>query len=203
MLRLSPLIVCFFSCIAFQLDAQTKVIGECAITYDIHQVGRMGDTIYVGQKQVFIKGNGCKTILKTPEMVQTLIFNTQQDSAIILKEIGLNKLLQYIKYTPLSSVNLVASKKKDSMINILDYPCESITLTWSDGTAMEVIYTNSVIPTVTVYEQAFKEIPGLVLAYQLNTKEGNQILYKATKIDLSPITLNVFEINKGLYQEIN
>ena len=37
---------------------------------------------------------------------------------------------------------------------------------------MEVTYTTAILPTVTVYEQAFKEIPGLVLNYQLTTKEG-------------------------------
>jgi hypothetical protein len=203
MLRLSPLIACFFSCLILQLNAQTKVVGECAVTYDIRQIGGAGDTTYIGQKQVYIKGNGCKTILKTPELMQTLIFNTQQDSAIILKEIGFNKLLQYIKYAPLNSASLVASKKKEASVTILNYPCESLTLSWADGTSMDVIYTTAIIPTVTVYEQAFKEIPGLVLGYQMNTKKGDQILYKATKIDLSPITLNVFEINKALYQEMN
>ncbi len=203
MLRLSPLIACFLSCIVFQLHAQTKVVGECAVTYDIHQVSTNGDTSLVGQKQVYIKGNGCKTILKTPELTQTLIFNTQQDTAIILKEIGLNKLLQYIKYASLNQVNLVASKKNGLTSTILDYPCESITLTWADGTSMEVSYTNAILPTVTVYEQAFKEIPGLVLAYQLNTKSGSRIVYRANKVDLSPITLNVFEVNKESYQLIN
>jgi hypothetical protein len=86
---------------------------------------------------------------------------------------------------------------------VLDYPCVSITLSWADGSAMQVWYTTSILPTVTVYEQAFKEIPGLVLAYQLFTKEGSQILYRANKVDLSPITLNVFEINKAQFQLIN
>lgn len=203
MLRLSPLIACFISCFVLQVHAQTKVVGECAITYDIHQINSTRDTTYIGQKQVFIKGNSCKTILKTPELTQTLIFNTQQDSAIILKEIGLNKLLQYIQYKPLNSSSLVASKKLDALGSILDYPCESIILSWADGSSMELMYTTAIIPTVTVYEQAFKEIPGLVLSYQLTTKKGDQILYKANKIDLSPITLNVFEINKALYQLIN
>lgn len=203
MLRLSPLIACFICCIVFQSNAQTKMVGECTINYDIHQIANTGDTTMIGQKHVYIKGNSCKTILKTPELTQTLIFNTQQDSAIILKEVGLNKLLQYIKYASLSNSNLVASKRNGTVGNILDYPCESITLTWADGTTMEVAYTSVIQPTVAVYEQAFKEIPGLVLAYQLNTKAGNQILYKATKVDLSPITLNVFEVNKEVYQQIN
>jgi len=201
--RLSPLIVCFFSLFVFQLNAQTKVVGECTISYDIQQITSAGDTSSIGQKKVFIKGNSCKTILKTPEFTQTLIFNTQQDSAIILKEIGMNKLLQYIQYDPLNTVGLVASKKIDSISTMLDYSCESMRLSWADGSTMEVVYTTAVIPTVTVYEQAFKEIPGLVLSYQLTTKKGNRILYKATKIDLSPITLNVFEINKTQYQIIN
>ena len=100
-------------------------------------------------------------------------------------------------------VNLVASKKYGTISTILDYPCETITLSSADGNAMEVTYTTVIIPTVTVYEQAFKEIPGLVMRYQLTTKEGNKILYSANKVDLSPITLNVFEVNKSNYQQIN
>ena len=203
MLRLPPIIVCFLSFAVLQSQAQTKVVGECAITYDIHQISMKGDTSTVGQKQIFIKGNSCKTILKTPAFTQTLIFNTQQDTAIILKEIGLNKFLQYILYASMQPVNLVASKKNGTTNTLLDYPCETITLSWADGNSMEVTYTTMIIPTVTVYEQAFKEIPGLVLRYQLTTKEGNKILYNANKIDLSPITLNVFEVNKSNYQQIN
>jgi hypothetical protein len=203
MLRLPPIIVCFLSCIVFQLQAQTKVVGECAITYDIQQISMKGDTSSVGQKQIFIKGNSCKTILKTPQLTQTIIFNIQQDTAIILKEIGLNHFLQYIQYSSINPVNLVASKKNGVNSTLLSYPCESITLSWADGTTMEVTYTTVIIPTVTVYEKAFKEIPGLVLQYQLTTKEGNKILYNATKVDLSPITLNVFEVNKANYQQIN
>ena len=203
MLRLSPLIVCFLNCLVLQLQAQTKIVGECAITYDIHQISKTGDTSWLGQKQIFIKGNSCKTILKTPQLTQTLIFNTQQDTAISLKEIGLNKMLQYILYTSMNPVNLVSAKKNSFISTILNYPCASITLTWADGNTMEVVYTTDILPTVTVYEQAFKEIPGLVLNYQLTTKEGNRILYSATKVDLSPITLNVFEVNKNNYQQIN
>lgn len=203
MLRLPPIIVCFLSCVVLHSQAQTKVVGECAITYDIHQISMKGDTSLVGQKQIFIKGNSCKTILKTSAFTQTLIFNTQQDTAIILKEIGLNKILQYILYASMQPVNLVASKKNGTTNTLLDYPCETITLSWADGNSMEVTYTTMIIPTVTVYEQAFKEIPGLVLRYQLTTKEGNKILYNANKIDLSPITLNVFEVNKSNYQQIN
>jgi hypothetical protein len=203
MLRLPPIIVCFLSFVVFQLQAQTKVVGECAITYDIRQISINGDTSLIGQKQIFIKGNSCKTVLKTPAFTQTLIFNTQQDTAIILKEIGLNKFLQYILYTSIQPVNLVASKKNGSTSSVLDYPCENIILTWADGNAMEVTYTTLIVPTVTVYEQAFKEIPGLVMRYQLTTKEGNKILYSASKVDLSPITLNVFEVNKSNFQQIN
>lgn len=203
MLRLSPLIVCFFSCVVLQLHAQTKVVGECAMVYTIHQISSNGDTSVLGQKQIFIKGNSCKTVLKTPELTQTFIFNTQQDTAIILKEIGLNKFIQYIQYATIRPVNLVASKKNGLMPAILDYPCESITLSWADGTTIDIAYTTAILPTVTVYEQAFKEIPGLVLSYQLTTKDGTKIMYSATKIDLSPITLNVFEVRKENYQQIN
>jgi hypothetical protein len=115
----------------------------------------------------------------------------------------MNKFLQYILYASMQPVNLVASKKNANTSTLLDYPCETITLSWADGNSMDVTYTNLIIPTVTVYEQAFKEIPGLVMRYQLTSKEGNKILYNANKIDLSPITLKVFEVNKSNYQQIN
>jgi hypothetical protein len=141
--------------------------------------------------------------LITPEIKQTLIFNTQKDTAIVLKEIGSNKFLKYIQYESMVPANLVASKKNGSISTILDYPCESIILSWADGTSMEVTYTTVILPTVTVYEQAFKDLPGLVMRYQLTTKEGNKILYSANKVDLSPIRLNVFEVNKSNFQQIN
>ena len=57
--------------------------------------------------------------------------------------------------------------------------------------------------TVNAFEAAFKDIPGLVLAYTIIPQKGNSIQYHATSIDLSPISLNQFNVNKDQYQIID
>jgi hypothetical protein len=73
-------------------------------------------------------------------------------------------------------------------------------LIWSDGMVYELLYTPEVITSVSAFELAFKEVPGLVLSYSILNKEGIYFKYTANQIDLSPITLNQFLINKIDYQ---
>jgi hypothetical protein len=57
--------------------------------------------------------------------------------------------------------------------------------------------------SVNAFEIAFKDIPGLVFSYTIIPSKGNVIKYQATNIDLSPISLSQFNINKELYQMID
>jgi peptidyl-tRNA hydrolase len=87
-----PLIVCVLFVSAYA-HAQAKVLGECTIQFNIQQQQK-SEWVAIGSKKVLIKGNQCKTILATPQLVQTLIFNLQQEKAIVTKEVGNNKYLQ-------------------------------------------------------------------------------------------------------------
>ena len=75
--------------------AQAKVLGECTIQFNIQQQQK-NEWVEIGSKKVWIKGNQCKTTLTTPQLVQTLISNIQQDKAVVTKEVGNNKYLQEI-----------------------------------------------------------------------------------------------------------
>ena len=187
--------------VAFSASAQTKVVGECSIQFDIEQ---LQNQVWqkLGQKMIQVKGNQCKTTLITPKLVQSIVFSSQEDSAYLLKEIGDNKFLQRIPFPPKSLPTLVNMKKliSDSVINIAGYTCNELQLTFSDESVYDIVYTPMIIPTIPYFEMAFKDIPGLVLSYSITTKKGVPIRYKATQVDLSPITLNQFEINKNEYQ---
>ena len=152
-----------------------------------------------------VKGSQCKTVFITPQMVQVLIFNTQSDNAIILKDIGESHFLQEIKYPPSNAPVVVSMKESatDSSTIILGYVCKKVQLTWSDNTVYEIQYTNEIISSVNAFELAFKDIPGLVLSYTIIPEKGNPIQYQATKIDLSPISLSQFNINRQMYQLID
>ena len=199
--RITPLIVCcLFS--FFNVKAQTKVIGECTIQYSITQLPT-NDT--VGTKWVYIKGNQCKTVLTTPQLVQTLLFNAQDSIAVITKDIGASHFLQQVVYPPNIQPNLLSMKSlaADSIVQIVGYECKGISLQWSDGTVYKVWYATALSTTVNTFELAFKEVPGLVLSYEIVPVNGKTIKYIATKIDLSPIPINQYNINREQYQIID
>jgi len=194
-----PLIV-FVLFINKHTHAQAKVLGECTIQFNI-QKQQKNEWLEIGSKKVWIKGNQCKTTLTTPQLVQTLIFNIQQDKGIVTKEVGNNKYLQEIIYPPANLATLISMKEiATDTINVLGYPCKKVKLELSDGVVYEVYYTADLIPSVTTFEFAFKEVKGLVLGYSIVNKNDPIIKYRATLLDLSPITLNQFQINKSEFQ---
>lgn len=189
--------------VAYNVTAQTKVVGECSLQFDIEQLQNQ-DWKQIGQKTVQIKGSQCKTTLITPKLRQVLIFSAQDDAAVLLKEIGESKFLQTIVFPPKNIPTLVTMKKMntDSVIQIAGYTCNALQLVFSDQSVYDILYTSSIIPTVPYFEMAFKDVPGLVLSYSIKTNKGASVRYKATQVDLSPITLNQFEFNNNEYQII-
>lgn len=199
---LTPLIT-FCLLFSFQtLIAQTKIVGECSLLFQITNV-ETGDTI--GQKHIYIKGNQCKTVLETPQLKQGLFFDLQQIKATVTKDIGASHFLQVINYPPLSAPNLISMKESstDSSMQILGYNCKSVDLILSDGIVYQIWYTTEISATVSTFELAFKEVPGLVLSYKIIPAKGKSFHYMATKIDLSPIPMNQFNINTNQYQVID
>lgn len=200
--RITPLII---TCLLFSfsaLHAQTKIVGECTLSFQITNADN-NDTI--GQKMVYIKGNQCKTVLQTPQLKQVLFFDIQQSKATITKDIGTSHFLQVINYPPSTLPNLISMKtlSADTVVQFLGYNCKHVELSWSDGVVYQIWYTNEIAATVNTFELAFKEVPGLVLAYKIIPLNGKSVNYVATKIDLSPILLNQFNINQDQYQVID
>ena len=180
-------------------------MGECALQFQISQEQVDGTYAFIGTKDVLVKGSQCKTTLTTPQLVQSFLFNTQSDKAIITKEIGQSHFLQNINYPPVSRVALIASQEinSDSTFSILGYVCKQLQLQWSDGSRYDIYYTKEISLTVNTFEFAFKEVPGLVLSYTISSAAGNRIKYVANKIDVSPLSLSLFTINKDLFQTID
>lgn len=201
MYKITPLII--YLVLALKVQSQTKVVGECSIQFSIEQA-QFNEWKPIGQKNIWIKGSQCKTVLISAQLQQTLIFNLQKDSAIILKDIGANHFLQQIPYPPNTQSSLVAmhAQTMDSS-SFLGYACKKVQIEFSDGAIYDIIYTPEIIPTVPYFEFAFKEIPGLVLSYTISNTKGVKLRYTAIAIDLNPITLSQFEVNKLKYQIID
>lgn len=180
-------------------------MGECALQFQITEQKAKGLFVPIGIKEVWVKGNQCKTTLTTAQLVQTLLFNTQLNKATITKDIGQSHFLQTIQYPPSSILSIIAQEAQttDTATYILGYRCKALQLEWSDGSIYDILYTDELSLTVNQFELGFKNIPGLVLSYTIKGAKGMFIKYQATKLDLSPLSLNLFTINNELYQAID
>jgi len=180
-------------------------VGECALQFQITEQKANGGELPIGIKEVWVKGNQCKTTLTTPLLVQTILFNTQLDKATIIKDIGQSHFLQTIKYPPVSKNSLLAQEAiaTDTANKILGYRCKALQLKWTDGSVYDILYTDELSLTVNQFELGFKNIPGLVLSYTITSAKGMRVKYQATKLDLSPLSLSLFTINNELYQAID
>jgi hypothetical protein len=180
-------------------------VGECAIQFEITEQKANGSIVNIGTKDIWVKGNQCKTTITTAQLIQTYLFNTQLDKATITKDIGQIHFLQTIKFPPLSKNSILTQEEivTDSTINILGYRCKALQLNWSDGSVYDILYTNEINLTVNQFEFGFKDIPGLVLSYTITGPKGMRVKYQATQLDLSPLSLGLFTINNELYQIIN
>ena len=159
----------------------------------------------IGIKEVWVKGNQCKTTLTTPQLVQTFLFNTKLGKATITKDIGQSHFLQTINYPPVSKNSLLAQEAiaSDTANTILGYRCKALQLKWTDGSVYDILYTDELSLTVNQFELGFENIPGLVLSYTITGAMGMRVKYQATKLDLSPLSLSLFTINNELYQSID
>ncbi len=198
-LSIPPLIICL-TLFLVSAEAQTKLVGECALRYVIIQ-----DHDTIGSKKVLIKGDQCKTVLITKQLTQTLYFNKQDSLASVTKEMGNTKILQQVKFPQVSLIKVqsIAELTNTDSLTVLGYLCKGMQVMMSDSSYYQLWYTPQLATTVNTFESIFENISGLVLSYTVFPLKGKPIQYNAISIDLSPIALSQFYINKENFQLVD
>ncbi|MBC7722913.1 MAG: hypothetical protein H7068_12870 [Pedobacter sp.] len=189
--------------IALKPFAQQRVIAECTITYAISvdstsTDNKLVESLKYATKTVYIKGNNCRTDLISPAFTQSVFYNKAKASATILREFGSNKfitildsfkwLLEHSEFDSMKTIITNDTRK------IVGYDCKKALLQLKNGKVYELYFTSALLPSVREFEYEFKDIPGLVLAYEVQSKDGKKVFYTATKINLSPVSASRFDI---------
>jgi GLPGLI family protein len=187
--------------VSFKIVAQQRVVAEATINYSIAADSSNTDKGFAeslnnSSKTVYIKGNESRVDLISKAFKQSSFFDKSKSEAVVLREIGDNKYLTRLskevwlkmnqKYEEATLVKLNEEK------SILGFECKKAIIQLKDKSEIIVYYTLAITPSVKEYEYQFKNIPGFVLEY--NTVEsGNIIIYRATKINLSPVPSHYFD----------
>jgi len=197
----------------FAQQTKQRVLAECTINYmvDISELTGMDNTLIetfkATTKTVYIKGNKSRVDVNSPSFSQSVIYDKNTGNAVILREIGNNKFITTLNSDTWkkknSTLDNTTIKTLDETKTILGYTCKKAILTLADGTNLNLYYVPTFIPSVKEYEFQFKEVPGFVLEYESQDKNGMKIKYTATKINLNPVSANKFEIPTSGYRILN
>jgi GLPGLI family protein len=193
----------FCICIVLQvfnfLMAQ-RIIAECTINYnvtsnsiDTTEKASLENTI----KTVYVKGNFSKVELKNTNYYQATVYDKTSGKASIIRELGSNKFLTQLTAEKWQQQNKIYNNgvfnTMDSSNSILGYDCKMATITFENNTIMKVFYVPTLVLSVKEYEWQFKDIPGIVLYYEVIDKK-NIVSYKANNISFSPVPAKTFII---------
>ncbi|MBC7651429.1 MAG: hypothetical protein H7101_06755 [Deinococcales bacterium] len=183
--------------------AQQKVVAECTISYAIAVDSNSTDISFAenlksATKTVFIKGSNCRVDIVSKAFLQSIFYDKAKGGITILREFGNNKFITKLDSAKWRNENM----EFDSMTTIITqetkkiigYDCKKVVLELKNGTIYQVYFAQALVPSVKEFEYEFKSIPGLVLAYFVQSKDGKKINYTATKLNLSPVPASKFDI---------
>lgn len=192
--------------------AQQRVVAECTVTYQIsleenNLSKEVQNALQQSSKTVYIKGNDSRVDLNSPSLLQSVIYDKTNGSAVILREFGNNKFM-----TRMSSKEWrQANKQFDGMTihfvnetkTILGYECKKAVLNLKDSSVFNIYYATAIAPSVREFEFQFRDVPGFVLEFDVKEQGASLVRYKATKINLSPVQASKYDIPTSGYRLLN
>ncbi|MBX9734982.1 MAG: hypothetical protein K2X37_13060 [Chitinophagaceae bacterium] len=197
----------------YWLLAQARVVAECTIQYAIQindENSADKETVSLLKattKHVYIKANDSRVDLISPNFQQSVIYDKNAGSAVILREIGTNKFMTKLDTKAWESQHAKFVDMEVSFSNetkkILGYDCKKAILKLKNGTSFSVFYATAIVPSVKDFEYQFKNIPGFVLEYEAQEGKGEKITYTATQINLNPVQASKFDIPTSGYRLLN
>ena len=192
---------------AFLFSSAQKTISEGTLIYDINiqplKKDAAASSLSGATETIYLKGGLSRRDMMSNLGNEKTIHDSKTGNAVILKEYSGQKLM-----ITLTKQNWDArNKKNDGVVfspttetkDILGYQCVKATATLKDGSAMIVYYTKDLNVINKDYNVLFKNLDGLPMQYEFETKKL-KFTYTITKIDLNSLQVAKFEFPKSGYR---
>lgn len=187
-----------------------KRVSEITIVYD-NYVSSGKDTLNIADSfdgattTVYIKGYLSRQDMVSALYSSTIIHNSKNNTAVLLKEVSQQKILIRLNADNLKEKNMhlegISFEYSDETKDIAGYVCKKATATLPDGGSFTVYYTDDIIPENKAYDQYFSQLNGLPLEYEL-VRGQMKVKYVVSNINLGPVPTSKFEIPSTGYREL-
>lgn len=192
---------------AFLFSNAQKTISEGTLVYDINiqssDKNAAANSLNGATETIYLKGGLSRRDVVSSLGNEKTIHDSKTGNAVILKEYSGQKLMITLNKQNWSDRN----KKNDGVTftpaaetkDILGYQCVKATATLKDGSTMVVYYTKDLNVINKDYSILFKNLDGLPMQYELESKKM-KFTYTISKIDLNSLTVAKFEFPKSGYR---
>lgn len=188
-------------------QAQSQlVIGDCTITYSITGSNAETNKNLAGTTKIlYIKGKMSRIDMAGNNYKQSVIYNNETGTAVVLKEIGAEKYILTFTSDEWKKENKQFEGLSVALINetktILGYECKKAVAKLKDGSYYNIYYAPAIMPSANENPYQFKDIPGFVLQYEIySNKNSSGITYTAAIINFNPVPASRFQIPSSGYR---
>ncbi len=185
-----------------------KILNDATLTYTISVQSTDGKTDLAKSLEgavltVYIKGMQSRTEMKSSLGMESTLFDNRSGKGAILKEYSGQKLMITMDRTNWNQKNnfyqSVNFKIDNSTQTMGSYTTKKATGSLPDGKMFTVNFTTDLIPGNKQYNNAFTQLQGLPVQYEILS--GNlKFIYTLVKVDQELIPSSKFELPKSGYR---
>lgn len=190
------------------LSAYTqRNISEGTIVYDMEiksdNETQKSNAITGATTTVYLKGNNIRTDMVSALGKEIIIFNSNKDNAVILKEFSGQKLMITLNKANWKAKNKMYSDIKFEITNevkmIAGYSTRKAIANMADGKTFVVYYAPDLVVANKDYDATFSNLPGLAIQYEI---ESGKMKFKYTiaKINYDPVKVSLFDFPTSGYR---
>lgn len=200
-----------FSLFMHQGAEAQKILSEGTIVYDITvQTGskepQLADMFDGAKTTVYLKGSQSRTEMVSPLGTTTTILDAKNNTGVVLKEYGNQKLLIKMNKQDWDDVNKkytgIVFTVENGTKNIAGYECQKAVAKLKDGSTFIVYFTKELVTENKDYDYQFKTLPGLPLEYE--SSMGNlKVKYTASRIAFDPVPVQKFALPVSGFRQLS
>lgn len=200
-------ITTFFSLEVFS----QRVMTDGTVTYSVSVISGkdqpgIADAFDGASLTVWMKGNLVRTDLKSNLRLLSIFYNAKDQSAVMLKESGAEKYMINLSPAQWDQYNHKTKGIRFEYLNdskvIAGYNGKKAVGTLRDGSKIVVYYAVDLKPLSPGYEDAFNNLQGLPLEYEMTT--GNIVVrYTAISVQTTPVIASRFDLPKSGYKMLD
>lgn len=206
------LIVLLLTQCCMQFSYGQRRVSELTVVYTATVVSKgqepsVAEAFQGATTTVYIKGTLSRTDMLSSLASFTTIHDAKSNTAVTMRETGNQKILIRMSAANWRERNrrydsLRFQSDPNATAAIAGFSCIKATASWEAGKTMTIFYTPDLIPENRLYDYQFRDVPGLVLQYEVEMRNFT-IRYTAQSVGFNPIPAARFEIPRSGYRELS